>query len=140
MSPVVRRTIALMVLGCLLAQAAGCSSTHMLPVNTVLTEKESKIAGPPGLEIAGYMTTDGVRHRFDGTVTLEDSVFVFHPDKKAAAAADSTSTRPTGPFSLGRTEVASLDAYQHSHTLLIIGVCAAIAAGFVWLGESLTGN
>jgi hypothetical protein len=137
-----RRAVAFITLGCLLSQLAACSSTRFVPVDTVMSEKKPELSTPPGLRIAGYVTSDGANHPFDGTVTLENDSFVFHPIVSADAAADTTAAAKAKrePFRLARHDVSELNAFQRSHTLLVIGACAALAAGMVWMGESMSGN
>jgi hypothetical protein len=133
-----RRVMASIALGCVLAQLAACSSTRFIATDTVLAEQEAKVTKPPGLSIAGYVTTDGVRHPFDGTVTLENDYFVFHPAVGEAEAKADTTRAPANVLRLPRTDVTSFNSYQRSHPILIIGICAALAAGIIALGESMS--
>jgi hypothetical protein len=36
--------------------------------------------------------------------------------------------------------VTELNAFQRSHGLLVIGACAAMAAGLIWMGDAMSGN
>jgi hypothetical protein len=139
---VIRRPIASITLCLLLGQLVACESTRLVPVNTAVSEHREKLGTPPGLHVAGYVTRDGVNHPLDATVTLEDDSFVFHPVVSAEAAADTTAAARARrePFRLPRTEVTELNAFHRSHALLVIGACAALAAGLIWIGDSVSGN
>ena len=137
-----RRAIALIPLCLMLPQITGCSSTRFVPTDTVVAEQKPKLDKPPGLSIAGYTTKDGANHPFHGTVTMEGESFVFHPDVSSEELADTTAAARAKrePFRVPRAEVTELNSYHRTHPLLIIGVCAAIAAGVIWLGDSTSGN
>ena len=137
-----RRLIAFITLCGLLLQVAACSSTRFVPVDTVTSEQKEKISTPPGLRIAGYVTRDGANHPFDGTVLLQGESLVFHPTVSAEEAADTTAVarKKREPFSVPRTEVTELNSFHRSRPLLVIGACAALAAGMIWMGESMSGN
>ncbi|HKW13634.1 MAG TPA: hypothetical protein VJS69_04025 [Candidatus Krumholzibacteria bacterium] len=126
----------------MLPQITGCSSTRFVPTDTVVAEQKPKLDRPPGLSIAGYTTKDGANHPFHGTVTMEGESFVFHPDVSSEELADTTAAARAKrePFRVPRAEVTELNSYHRTHPLLIIGVCAAIAAGVIWLGDSTSGN
>jgi hypothetical protein len=135
-----RRIIASLTLCCVLFQLAGCSSTRFVPTDTIMSEQHEKVSKAPGLRIAGYVTRDGANHPLDANVTLDGDSFVFHPVVSAEEQADTTAAaraRRT-PFRLPSSDVTELNAFQRSHTLLVIGACAALAAGMVWMGESMS--
>jgi hypothetical protein len=139
MSLALRRAVARIVSGCMILALPGCTSTRSVPVGTILTEEEPAMSAPPGLSIAGYVTSDNVRHSMDGTVTLEGDDFVFHPAANAPAEADSVSTKgPVAPFRVPRTEVIAFSTFQSSYTLLIVGACIAAAVGLVAWGASMS--
>jgi hypothetical protein len=136
------RTMARITLCCLLLQLAACESTRFVPVNTVVNEKKEKLGTPPGLHIAGYVTRDGANHPFDGTVMTEGDSFVFHRNVSSEEAADTTAAARAqrAPFRLPQAQVTELNAFQRSHGLLVIGACAAMAAGPIWMGDAMSGN
>jgi hypothetical protein len=142
MPPALKRFFVSVIFGCLLAQLTGCSSTRSVPVGPDFATVEPKVLHPPGFEIAGYFTTDGVRHPFNGTVTLESDVFVLHPTtpEKTEGSSEVVTQAPPETLRVPRSDVAAFDHYQSSHTLLIVGACVAIAVGFLAIGESLSGN
>jgi hypothetical protein len=137
-----RCAIALLALGFVLPHLGGCSSTRFVPTDTVVADQKPKLDAAPGLAIEGYTTSDGANHPFHGTVTLEDESFVFHPIVAAEDLADTTAAARAKreSFRVPRAEVTELNSYHRTHPLLIIGVCAAIAAGVIWLGDSVSGN
>jgi hypothetical protein len=135
-----RRIITTIALCGLLAQFAACTSTRFTPAGDVVSENPKKITQAPGVQVAGYVTRDGANHPFDGTVTLEGDSFVFHPTVSSEEEADTTAAARAKrePFRLPRAEVESLNSYHHSPLLLAIGACAALAAGLLWLGDSMS--
>jgi hypothetical protein len=142
MSPALNRFLSSIMFACLLAQLTGCSSTRSVPVGPDFATAEPKVLHSPGFEIAGYFTTDGVRHPFNGTVTLENDVFVLHPTvaKKTEESSDVVTQAPAEPLRLPRADVTAFDHYQSSHSLIIVGACVAIAVGLLAIGENLSGN
>jgi len=142
MSPALKRFFAPLILACLLAQLTGCSSTRSVPVGPDFATAEPKVLQTPGFEIAGYFTTDGARHPFNGTVTLENDVFVLHPapPKATEASSEAVTQAPAETLRVPRSDVTAFDHYQSSHSLLIVGACVAMAMGLLAIGESLSGN
>lgn len=142
MSMIIKRVTAFVVAACLLAQIVDCSSTRPVNVGPDFATVEAKKLRPPGFSIAGYVTTDGVRHPFLGTVTMEGDVFVLQPTIKEddTGAPDETAAPRAEALRVPREQVVSFDRYERSRPLLIIGVCLALAAGVIWLGQSVTGD
>lgn len=122
-----RRAIAVLVQCCLLAQVFGCTRTLSIPVNDQLAAVEPGVTGKPGAEISGYVTSDGVSHKFSGTVRLEGEEFVFqHATRKQRGELVGT---PEPPFRLPRAEVVSFvhEEVRVGRTVLLsVGVFIAI--------------
>lgn len=139
---ILRRIVATITLCGLVAQLAACTSTRFTPAADVVSENPSKISQAPGVRVAGYVTSDGTNHPFDGTVTLEGDSFVFRPNVSSEEEADTTAAARAKrePFRVPRADVTELNSYHRSPLLLAIGVCAAVAAGIIWLGDSMSGN
>jgi hypothetical protein len=121
------RTIAVLLQFCILAQVLGCTRTISVPVNDQLAASEPKVTEEPGARISGYVTSDGVSHRFKGWVRLEGDEFVFQPAARKRSGQPTDTPEP--PFRLPRTEVVS---FIHEDVRVGRTILVAVFAGIAF--------
>jgi len=86
-------------------------------------------AAPPaeGMKIAGYTTTDGVYHRFEGTVRAEGDSMAFYSPAKAEKGLELE--KPEQSFRLARAEVFSAKNIAGTDIVLTTLLVVVLAAG-----------
>lgn len=117
------RSVALLTwLVALLAVLASCSTYR-----TLATADSQSMTAPPGKEgvrITGYTTTDGVYHRFEGSVRIDGDSLQFHAP--AIEARGLELPKPEKSFRMALTEVTSVNSLAGTNVIGTVLLVAAI--------------
>ena len=125
----VARAGMLLTLAAFLVQITACTSVRTDPTATVVGQ-DKHIRKPEGVEITGYVTTDGAPHAFDGRVALQaDGSLRFLPttDEKSAAKAKEV-------FTLAQDQVATLSVKRISPVKTTFAIIGGLVAAYAAIG------
>lgn len=124
MRPILPAAVALLAL-----TAVSCATYRTVPTSepAALTAP----AGEGGLRIAGYTTSDGVYHRFEGTVRVEGDSLEFYapPTKEKGLVLE----KPEQRFVLAGSEVSSVRHISGTNYVLTTLLVAVMAAGVLFM-------
>jgi hypothetical protein len=113
----------------LLAGLNSCAAYRaVMPDEPRLTENAARAGG---IIVAGYTTSDGRYHRFDGTLTLEGDSLVLTP---RAPVMRVTAGSPQGVISLAKADVVSLKLWDGVKTPWKVLVAGSLFVALVaWM-------